>query len=59
MKKILDSRIVRDSAVYIGIGVPYGFLLESTGTLLTGYKGMLIMLGLYICIDLAKWGLKK
>ena len=59
MKKLLNSKFVKDIAVYAGIGTPYFFLLEKLGVDFTGIKGFIIMCGLYICIDITRWGLRK
>lgn len=59
MKKILDSRFVRDMAVYVGFGTPYYFLLKTLGVDFSGLKGSVLIIGFYICIDIARWGLKR
>ena len=59
MKKFLDSRFVRDIAVYTGIGTPYYFLMEKLGTDFSGLRGTLIMMGFCACIELTRWGLRK
>lgn len=59
MKEIISKRLAKDMALYIGLGAPYFFLLDSIGVEFSGLKGTLYIIAFYVCIDLVRWGLKK
>jgi len=55
------KQLLKDIATYIGIGLPYFFLLYSCIDVSEWNSSRPIILGIIfgICIELVKWGLKK
>ena len=59
MKVIFNKQRIKRIAVYIGVTVPYMFMLKTIESNISNWQSIAICFGLFICIDLVCWGLKK